>query len=91
MNITTASPITKLTFNYSLNRPKFMLELNLNLIVVENPHFINALDRSTSHPLNRTYSYLPLLKFNVNFDFSETSTDFFLNKDVVCTLLPLRI
>ena len=30
-----------------------MIELNLNIVIDANPHPINALDRSVSHPLKK--------------------------------------
>ena len=36
-----------------------MVELNLNMIIDNNPHLINALDRTDNHPLIRKCSNIP--------------------------------
>ena len=36
-----------------------MVEFKLNQILAQNPHLINALDRSVSHPLVGKYSHMP--------------------------------
>ena len=50
IKITTTSPIRKKAHQCYLKQPKPMLDLNISLINDENPHFVNALDRSSSHP-----------------------------------------
>ena len=42
-----------------------MVELNLNMIIAENPHLINSLDRSIKYPLIRNYSNIPFNNGNI--------------------------
>ena len=47
---------------FYINQPMNMVELNLNLLIVSNPHLINSKDRSINHPLIRKHSNIP---FNI--------------------------
>ena len=48
--------INNKTYEYYIKQPMQMVELNLNMIINNDPHLINALDRSINHPLLRKYS-----------------------------------
>ena len=48
-----------MTYDYIIKQPKRKGEINLNMIVKNNPHLINALDRSINHSLMRNYSEIP--------------------------------
>ena len=44
------------TYEYFIKQPMQMVELNLKMIIINNPHPMNALDISINHPLPRKYS-----------------------------------
>ena len=49
MKITTISK-TYLLFEVYLEQPKQMVKLRMNMILNENAHLMNSLDRSVNHP-----------------------------------------
>ena len=58
MNITTVKDKMYLTYDYYIQDPMQAVEIKLNLIIAENPHLINSLNRYHIHPLIRKYSYI---------------------------------
>ena len=48
-----------MTYELFIEQPMQMIELNLNIIIYENRHLINALDKVDNHPLIRKYSRIP--------------------------------
>ena len=59
MCITTVSFIRYMTHEFCIKQPMQRIELKLNMVIDENPHLINALDRSVNHPSIRKYSSIP--------------------------------
>ena len=60
MNITTISKKRYMTYEFRHKQPMQMVEMKLNVILDENPHLINSLNRSVNHPLVREDSLFPL-------------------------------
>ena len=48
-----------MAYEYYNKQPMEMVALNLNMIIDNNPHLINALDRSVNHPLMGKYNNIP--------------------------------
>ena len=48
-----------MTYKHYLNNPMQIVERRLNMIIAENPHRINKLDRFKQHPLIRNFSHVP--------------------------------
>ena len=57
MRITTISNKRYMTHDFYNKQPMQIFELKLSMIIDENPHLINALERSVIHPVIRKYSY----------------------------------
>ena len=53
--------LTHNKIEYYIKQPMQILELNLKMIINNNPHLINVLDRSINHPLIRKYSNIPFM------------------------------
>ena len=45
-----------MTYEFFIERPKQTIELNLKMVVVNNPNLMNSLDRIVGHTLVRKYS-----------------------------------
>ena len=45
--------------NLIQKHPMQLVELNLKMIIDNNPHLITALDKSVNHPIIKKYSYIP--------------------------------
>ena len=59
MIIQTISKRRNMTYKHFINQPMSMCDRRLNLILAENPHLINSLDRNKNHPLVRKYCHIP--------------------------------
>ena len=68
MNFQTFSNKKYMTFECYIEQPMQMVEMNLNMIIAENPNLRNALDRSINHPLIRKNSNLPFNQTNSYFE-----------------------
>ena len=57
-----------MNYDCIIKQPMQMVELNLNMIISENPRLRNALDRSIDHPSIRNYINIPFIihKFVLN-------------------------
>ena len=60
MNIKTISNKRYKDYEFYIKQPMQMVESELNMIISENPHLINSLDRSINHTLTRKYSNIPI-------------------------------
>ena len=60
MSITTLSETRYMRYEYYIEQPMQMVELNLRMIISKNLLLTNALDRSINHPLIRKYSNFPI-------------------------------
>ena len=58
MIITTINDKMYMTYKYYIQNPMPAVELNMNMILVKNPHLIKSLNRSHIHPLTRKFSYI---------------------------------
>ena len=57
MGIGTVSSIRHMTYDFYFRPPMQMVKLKIDMIIVENVHLIETLDRSINHPLLRKNSY----------------------------------
>ena len=48
-------------YSFYIEQPMQMIQLNLNMIIDNDPHLISALDRSFNHPLIRKYGNIPFI------------------------------
>ena len=48
-----------MTYEHYIKQPMQMVVLRLGLIIAQNPHLMNSLDRNVSQPLSREYSHKP--------------------------------
>ena len=58
MRIATFSNKRYITHDFYNKQPMQIFELKLSMIIDENPHHINALERSVIHSIIRKYSYI---------------------------------
>ena len=53
------STIRNMTYEFCFKQPIDKRGTVLKRVIGENPHLINALERSSSHPMIRKYSHIP--------------------------------
>ena len=58
MNISTTNDKRYMTYEYYIQHPMPSIELKFNVNPAKNPHLINSLNRSLTHPLMKKYSHI---------------------------------
>ena len=58
MCITTVRNKLPMSCEFHITQPRQMVELKLKMIIDENPHLLNTLDRTVNHPLFRKNSQI---------------------------------
>ena len=61
MNHKTISDKRYMKYEYRIEQPLQMVQINLKMIITNSPNLINSLGRSINHPLIRKYGNIPFV------------------------------